>query len=34
MTIRKGAAAPAFTLPAHDGSAVSLRDFRGQTVVL
>ena len=32
--IEKGTTAPDFTLPDQDGAAVSLGDFRGQTVVL
>lgn len=32
--IEPGAEAPAFTLPDHDGNAVSLADFAGQPVVL
>jgi peroxiredoxin Q/BCP len=32
--IEQGAAAPDFTLPDQDGSAVSLSDYKGQTVVL
>ena len=32
--IEPGAPAPDFTLPDQDGNEVSLRDFRGQTVVL
>lgn len=32
--IESGAQAPAFTLPDQDGNAVSLKDFKGQTVVL
>jgi peroxiredoxin len=32
--IEPGAQAPDFTLPDHDGNKVSLKDFRGSTVVL
>lgn len=32
--LQPGDAAPDFTLPAHDGSTVSLRDLRGKWVVL
>lgn len=32
--IEKGSMAPEFTLPADDGSTVSLKDFRGRKVVL
>ena len=32
--IEAGRAAPAFTLPSADGSKVSLKDFRGQAVVI
>lgn len=34
MLLKPGARAPAFSLPAHDGSTVSLKDFRGKKVVL
>jgi peroxiredoxin Q/BCP len=34
MPLKPGARAPAFALPAHDGSTVSLKDFRGKKVVL
>ncbi len=34
MPITEGAPAPSFTLPAGDGSTVSLADYRGKTVVL
>ncbi len=32
--LKEGQKAPDFTLPADDGSEVSLKDFRGQPVVL
>lgn len=32
--LKEGQKAPAFTLPADDGSPVSLKDFEGKTVVL
>lgn len=34
IQLEPGAAAPDFTLPAHDGSTVSLRDLRGSRVIL
>jgi len=34
MELKEGGKAPAFTLPADDGSSVSLRDFKGKNVVL
>jgi len=34
MLLKPGARAPAFSLPAHDGSTVSLKGFRGKKVVL
>jgi len=34
MALKEGDPAPAFTLPADDGSMVSLADFPGKTVVL
>lgn len=33
-TPAEGSAAPEFTLPSQDGSAVSLKDYRGHWVVL
>ena len=32
--VKKGVAAPAFTLPGLDGSMVSLADYKGKTVLL
>jgi peroxiredoxin Q/BCP len=34
MKFKEGNTAPAFTLPADDGSTVSLNDFKGKNVVL
>lgn len=34
MALKEGEKAPAFTLPADDGSAVSLGDLHGKNVVL
>jgi peroxiredoxin Q/BCP len=34
MKLKDGAKAPAFSLPADDGSRVSLSDFSGKNVVL
>lgn len=34
MKLKEGDKAPAFTLPADDGSEVSLTDFAGKNVVL
>ena len=34
MAIEEGKAAPAFTLPDHDGNKVALKDFRGDNVIL
>lgn len=34
MKLKEGDQAPAFTLPADDGSEVSLSDFKGKHVVL
>jgi peroxiredoxin Q/BCP len=34
MPLTPGAKAPPFTLPAHDGSSVSLGDFKGKRVVI
>jgi peroxiredoxin Q/BCP len=34
MKLKEGDKAPAFTLPADNGSEVSLGDFRGKNVVL
>ena len=34
MPLEEGKAAPAFTLPDHDGAKVSLKDFQGRNVVV
>jgi peroxiredoxin Q/BCP len=34
MAIQEGKAAPGFTLPDQNGDTVSLKDFRGQNVIL
>ena len=34
MAIEEGKAAPAFSLPAHDGTKVSLKDFKGEKQVV
>jgi len=34
MLLKEGTRAPAFTLPADDGTSVSLADFQGRSVVL
>ena len=34
MKLKEGDPAPAFTLPADDGSTVSLKDFKGKNVIL
>jgi len=34
MAIREGSAAPGFTLPDADGKKFTLKDFRGQNVVV